>query len=628
MKTGNIQMDGDAKVHGALAVDGKVTVEGDLVVKGVVVKKSDMQISDNMILLNHYEGDDPQPLTESGLEVYRGDDDKARIIWDEESKKWRMGTGNQLEDIAGGSKWNTLIGEDNADALHMHSQVYNENGDILALSASAAGNVDIPHILTVGSNMTVIGNLDVKGKVTSINTEKLEIRDNIITVNRYQHEGASQSDGGIEVYRGEKPAASIIWDETNELWKMGKSGENPALKVDSNGNITASGKLNSVGANIEGALQVKNGMEILRNPEQKAKVAWNEETKQWSIGVENNACLEVSESGKVTVGAGLDVKENAAVKGKVTADSAEVKSIIIDSEQDEKLTLKGSQRSLFISENGFEVSRKDSGGKDLPSAKIVWDEANTKWLFGYGEDLQDIKFNNSLYSSDGKILALSVSGSSSTSNIVNINVDANIKGSASIDGNANIKGSATIDGNTDIKGNATVKGTLTIKSGLEADKGSGQKGLLTWDEEKGTWKAGPTDKLQEISLSDHTHINFCSPDGTPAITVDTSGNATVSNNLTVNGELMVTGKTVTVKAETLEVSDNIIRINKYENQDEPLALNGGISVFRGGKEPEAQIIWNEKDLKWQAGTTDGLKDIGFREHYHNFICPETASLLH
>ncbi|MDP4182076.1 MAG: tail fiber domain-containing protein, partial [Bacillota bacterium] len=518
---GNAQIDGDAKVQGALEVDGKVTIQGDLVVSGSVVKKSELMISDNMIELNHYDGDAPQPLKESGIEVYRGDTDKARIIWDEEKKKWRIGTGDQLEDIASGSGWEKLTQEANADALHLHSQIYNEKGDIMALSASAAGNVDIPHVLTVGNNVTVIGSLDVKGKVTTINTDKLEIKDNIITINKYQHEGPSQLDGGLEVYRGStEQNASIIWDETDDQWEIGNSPQNPALVIESGGNVTALGTVKAAGANIEGSLRVKNGMEIIRKPEPNAQILWNEETGEWNIGVENKICLNVSEDGDVAIGSDLDVAGDAVFNGKITSASADVKTLTTNSGEFGSLTLKGgnqSNGSLIINNSGFEVPRKDANGVVLPSAKIVWDEKDSKWRFGVEDKLQDLTFNNCLYSPDGVTAALSVAnkgfiGIGTTTPTAQLDVS----------GNTNISGKLTVRNDISIEGNAGINGSLTLKTGLEVDRGSNPSAKLVWNEDKDMWQIGVGNSLNDIMSGEHTHDTLCAADGNAVVFVDGS----------------------------------------------------------------------------------------------------------
>ncbi|MDP4180748.1 MAG: tail fiber domain-containing protein, partial [Bacillota bacterium] len=371
-------------------------------------------------------------------------------------------------------------------------------------------------------------------------------------------------------------------------------------------------------------------------------------------------------------------------------------------------------------------------GVVLPSAKIVWDEKDSKWRFGVEDKLQDLTFNNCLYSPDGVTAALSVAnkgfiGIGTTTPTAQLDVSGNtnisgkltVRNDISIEGNAGINGSLTLktglevdrgsnpsakllwnedkdmwqigvgnslndimsgehthdtlcaaDGNAvvfvdgsnvgigiskpseklDIAGNIKaanlmVSSNLTAGGNIEIDHGTGEKGQLSWDEANNKWKAGTSSKLLEVSLSDHTHNSLALADGNPAVTVDKSGNvgigketpeakldvsgdaaisgkitaatALISSDLTVNGNLMVNGDTVTVNTATLDVKDNIIRVNKYKQQDKPLEINGGIEVFRGGKEANAQIIWNEKDDKWQAGIADKMNNICFEEHNHN-----------
>lgn len=88
-----------------------------------------------------------------------------------------------------------------------------------------------------------------------------------------------------------------------------------------------------------------------------------------------------------------------------------------------------------------------------------------------------------------------------------------------------------------------------------------------------------------------------------------SSNLNVGGDIVVNGNLDVKGTTTTINTTEMEVSDNIIRVNKYSPQAIPKKVQGGLEVFRGGTEPEAQIIWDEGAQKWMAGKAGALSEI-------------------
>lgn len=75
---------------------------------------------------------------------------------------------------------------------------------------------------TTGSNLTVKGNLLVKGTTTSINSNTVSIGDNIIELN-----GSAASFGGLLVKDTTAPntiSGSLLWDATNDKWIGGAVG--------------------------------------------------------------------------------------------------------------------------------------------------------------------------------------------------------------------------------------------------------------------------------------------------------------------------------------------------------------------------------------------------------------------
>lgn len=77
-------------------------------------------------------------------------------------------------------------------------------------------------IQTTGSNLTVLGNLLVKGTTTSINSTVIDLGDNIISLN-----GTEGNLGGLYVNDPTNPdkiSGSLLWDSTNDYWIAGQSG--------------------------------------------------------------------------------------------------------------------------------------------------------------------------------------------------------------------------------------------------------------------------------------------------------------------------------------------------------------------------------------------------------------------
>lgn len=80
--------------------------------------------------------------------------------------------------------------------------------------------------LHVDGDCVIGGNLTVQGATTTINTATVEVEDAIIRTNKYAPQPTPQPiNGGLEVFRGGTAAnAQVIWDETDDRWKVGTEG--------------------------------------------------------------------------------------------------------------------------------------------------------------------------------------------------------------------------------------------------------------------------------------------------------------------------------------------------------------------------------------------------------------------
>lgn len=71
-----------------------------------------------------------------------------------------------------------------------------------------------------GTTVTIGGNLTVTGTTTTVNTETINLADNIITLNSNEA-GTPSQNAGIEVERGTATNVSLIWDESSDRWDFG-----------------------------------------------------------------------------------------------------------------------------------------------------------------------------------------------------------------------------------------------------------------------------------------------------------------------------------------------------------------------------------------------------------------------
>ena len=103
-------------------------------------------------------------------------------------------------------------------------------------------------------DLTVSGNLTVQGTTTTINTQTLNVEDNIITLNSNFSGVDNVVDAGIEVERGNEPNVQLLWDESEGEWTLGSEilsagGFTGNLTGDVVGSVRPNGGPNSVTAN-------------------------------------------------------------------------------------------------------------------------------------------------------------------------------------------------------------------------------------------------------------------------------------------------------------------------------------------------------------------------------------------
>jgi len=74
-----------------------------------------------------------------------------------------------------------------------------------------------------GGAIVVDGDLTVSGTTTTVNTETINLADNIITLNSNYTGSSPTEHGGIEVERGTLTNATMRWNETSDHWEVDKA---------------------------------------------------------------------------------------------------------------------------------------------------------------------------------------------------------------------------------------------------------------------------------------------------------------------------------------------------------------------------------------------------------------------
>jgi hypothetical protein len=96
---------------------------------------------------------------------------------------------------------------------------------------------------TFSNNVVISGNLTVSGTTTSVNSNEVNIGDNVIVLNS-DETGTPSQNGGLEIERGTATNASILWDEGNDYWVSGLAGAEERIVVGAgNTSITTLGTI-------------------------------------------------------------------------------------------------------------------------------------------------------------------------------------------------------------------------------------------------------------------------------------------------------------------------------------------------------------------------------------------------
>lgn len=114
-------------------------------------------------------------------------------------------------------------------------------------------------------------------------------------------------------------------------------------------------------------------------------------------------------------------------------------------------------------------------------------------------------------------------------------------------------------------------------------------------------KVGASDNLESaggLVIKDDGYIGSASAPN--SIQIAASGDVTIPNDLAITGDFTVNGTTATVNQTNLDVSDNIIGLNRGALSN---ANDSGLIIERGSTGDNAAILWDESEDMFVLGTT-------------------------
>ena len=271
--------------------------------------------------------------------------------------------------------------------------IHTSTGSLNTFTSSILDSIEL-----TGSNLTVKGDLLVKGTTTQIDSTTVNIGDNIIQLN-----GTGATNAGIVVRDATAPntiSGSLLWDTTNDYWKAGIVGSEEKIilnteystfstSIDSRATSlqTSTSSLNTyTSSNNTNISAIHTSTGSLNTFTSSANTKFGViETSTSSLNTFTSSLLTAIE----LTGSNLTVKGNFLVKGTTT----NVNTTTLDVDNN-LINLNGNGASFA----GIRV--KDTTGPNLISGSILWDSANDYWIAGQlGSEqrlVRETEFNNAV----------------------------------------------------------------------------------------------------------------------------------------------------------------------------------------------------------------------------------------
>jgi len=431
-----------------------------------------------------------------------------------------------------------------ADNIYLSGQTL---GDVIAGSGTDALNLYTASlnqaIELTGSNLTVKGNLLVKGTTTAVNSTTVAIGDNIIELN-----GSAATNGGLLIKDPTAPntiSGSLLWDSTNDYWKAGQLGSEEKIILIS--------ELNSATSSLSSSINILSGSLSGSISQLSSSLSASINTLSGSVSVSIDDLYQTID----TVSGSIDNRID-----NVSSSLGDISSSI-----DTRITNLSSSLSASIDILSASIdNRIDNVSSSLGEISSSIDNSITNVSSSFSSSISTLSGSLST-----RIDALNQFSSSVSGAIEITGSNVTIKGNLLVKGTTTAVESNTIsigDNVIELNGSEAAFGGLLIKDATNPDQISGS---LLWDATNDYWIGGPLGSEEKIILQsdlDNVSSSISTSISELSSSVDTRiDNLTISLNASniwqETGSFYATNETLQVTGSQLMTSPDGATTAKY-----------------------------------------------------------------
>ena len=313
----------------------------------------------------------------------------------------------------------------------------------------------------------------------------------------------------------------------------------------------------------------------------------------------------------------LTVSGTTDLKGNVTLGDADTDTITVNSGDIQLSNVPDGDTAIFI---GLDENNKlvqdtldprvqgntllDNNGTPLTANRIPFAVD--------GDSLQDDA--DLTYNSTTNVISV---GSSTIGNDISAASSLTSVGTTELKGDVGINSTLNVTGSAQLKSTLNVDGESTLASAIVEDLTAGRvvlagTGGAIEDSTKLTFDGSTLDVNGDIEATGDlggataTITGNSTIGGTLGVTGNTEidGTLTVNDNVTISGNLEILGTAteVNIQSQTVEIDDNIIKLNAYS----PFERYAGFEVMDSGSTGvSASLVWDSQDDHWMFVSSSG-----------------------